>query len=896
MAFCTQCGTTVPGSARFCPACGAEQSSMSQMATAVSPAGSAAPVTPSIPIGRLDSSSSSAGAFAPGAVLGGRYRIIGLLGRGGMGEVYRADDLRLGQPVSLKFLPRSLASKPALLERFNAEVRHARQVSHPNVCRVYDIGEIDGQSFLTMEYVDGEDLATLLRRIGRLPAAKANEVARQLCAGLYAAHEQGVLHRDLKPSNVMIDNEGRARITDFGLAVRSDETVAGDTSGTPAYMAPEQFEGGAATERSDLYSLGLILYEMYTGQRPFEAASAAEWRTRHTRAEPTLPSAVDAGIDDAVERAILRCLEKDPSRRPSSALQLASALPGGNPLAEALAAGETPSPEMVAAAGGEGGSAPRAAWVKLLGVVVTIVAILMLSPYSSDLGLAPYTNSADVLRDRARDVLATAGLTARPQDSDSWLQRDYVPIHYLSVLTPSTWWRRHMAAQGPPISFTYRQSPRWMENDWTARVAYDDPAYEVSGMGTVTLDGKARLRLLRIVPPQLDSTATAASPPDWAPLFRDAGLDAGRFHAVVPIWLSPEAFDTRSEWTGPAPWDSSTALRVSAAGFHGKPVYFEVFGPWSRPQRMLETKGTTSASIAGAMIPIAITLMLVVGVFFARRNLALGRGDRRGALRLAWFLFVMAMLSFFLRGHHLGDFSLEFGTLIASIARALLASSIISMLYLALEPYVRRRMPELLIGWARLLEGRTRDPRIGRDVMIGAWIGSLVALVVHVTNALPTWIPFLGQTPLSPNVDAMYGGRRFLAVLFSLPINTLVTATLLFSVLFVLRVVLRQPRLAVAGLMVFITLSALGGENFALETPGAVVMGALMTLALARFGLLTAVTATLFQTALTFIPLPLDFTAPYATSTIVTLVVLLALTLYAFRISLGSQKLFTLED
>ena len=152
------------------------------------------------------SDSISHGRFAPGAALDERYRIIGLLGRGGMGEVYRADDLRLGQPVALKFLPEDLRHDPVRLAQFHNEVRTARQVSHPNVCRVYDIGEVDGLLYLSMEYVDGEDLATSLRRIGRFPEDKAAEIARQLCAGLAAAHQRGVIHRDLKPANVLISD------------------------------------------------------------------------------------------------------------------------------------------------------------------------------------------------------------------------------------------------------------------------------------------------------------------------------------------------------------------------------------------------------------------------------------------------------------------------------------------------------------------------------------------------------------------------------------------------------------------------------------------------------------------------------------------------------------------
>ena len=162
------------------------------------------------------------GRFPAGTVLAGRYRILGLLGQGGMGEVYRAYDLILNQAVALKFLARKQMNEAALA-RFRNEVRIARQVSHPNVCRVYDIGFVEGLHFLSMEYLDGEDLASLLRRIGRLPQDKAIEFTRKICAGLAAAHERGVLHRDLKPANIMIDGRGQVRITDFGLAALAAE-------------------------------------------------------------------------------------------------------------------------------------------------------------------------------------------------------------------------------------------------------------------------------------------------------------------------------------------------------------------------------------------------------------------------------------------------------------------------------------------------------------------------------------------------------------------------------------------------------------------------------------------------------------------------------------------------
>src|ERR1700680_1294311 len=204
----------------------------------------------SSPSGRISSSGSSfdGARFTPGTILEERYRIVAMAGRGGMGEVYRAEDLKLSQTVALKFLPASIAQDGGALARLHREVRTARQGSHPDVCRGLAIGDAAGLPFLTMEYVDGEDLASLLRRIGRLPSDKAVEVARQICAGLAAAHEHGVIHRDLQPANVMIDGRGKVRITDFGLAgVAGRFEAEGAGAGTPAYMAPELLAGKGAS-------------------------------------------------------------------------------------------------------------------------------------------------------------------------------------------------------------------------------------------------------------------------------------------------------------------------------------------------------------------------------------------------------------------------------------------------------------------------------------------------------------------------------------------------------------------------------------------------------------------------------------------------------------------------
>ncbi len=314
------------------------------------------------------------GRFRAGALFANRFRIVARLGRGGMGEVYRADDLELGQPVALKFLT-VFRSDERARARLRNEVRLARQLAHPNVCRVYDIGESHRDLYLSMEYVDGEDLAALLKRIGRLPIDKGIEIARKLCAGLAAAHAKGVLHRDFKPANIMIDSHGEVRIMDFGLAAIADQLETDDVrSGTPAYMAPEQLAGKEATKQSDLYALGLVLYELFTGKAAFEAKSVEEFLRVRSVAPATTPSTLIPDIGPRVEGAILRCLEPDSAQRPASALDVSALLPGGDPLAEALAAGETPSPEMVAAAGPTHVLSPRVATGLLAAIAVSLVA------------------------------------------------------------------------------------------------------------------------------------------------------------------------------------------------------------------------------------------------------------------------------------------------------------------------------------------------------------------------------------------------------------------------------------------------------------------------------------------------------------------------------------------
>src|SRR6201997_2750088 len=429
MSNCVFCRTELPANVPFCSSCGkpvgdTDDVATLDFATATSPL-SPRPSSGSSPRASSHSSSKSAfpeymvseGRFLPGRLIAGRYRIIALLGKGGMGEVYRADDLTLGQAVALKFLPDTAASDQALLERFRNEVRIARRISHPNVCRVYDVGDVDGQTFFTMEYVDGEDLASLLRRIGRLPQDKAVEIARQVCAGLAAAHAKGVLHRDLKPANIMLDGRGQVVITDFGLAGVADDIRGAEVrSGTPAYMSPEQLAGKEVSTRSDIYALGLVLYEIFTGKRAFSEKSATALRRPDDRT-PSRPSSVVKDLDPVVEKVILRCLENDPNARPATALAVAAALPGGDPLAAALAAGETPSPQMVAAAGETVGLRPRVAILCFAAVLIALGAVVFLGTLYSGLDRLRLEMTPEVLAAKAREITNRLGYPDRPLDT-----------------------------------------------------------------------------------------------------------------------------------------------------------------------------------------------------------------------------------------------------------------------------------------------------------------------------------------------------------------------------------------------------------------------------------------------------------------------------------------------
>ena len=287
------------------------------------------------------------------STLNQRYEVLSEAGQGSMGNVYKARDRETGEIVALKLLKPEIASDQAMMERFKNELLFARKITHKNVCRVHEFNRMGPIAYTSMEFVEGESLRSVLNRFGGLAIRKAVNVAQQICSGLKEAHTQGIVHRDLKPENVMIDAQGNVKIMDFGIArsMEAGTRLTGSMVGTPAYMAPEQVSGKPVDYRTDIYSLGLMLYEMFTGAQAFQADTPVAAALKQIRETPPLPHEIDPTIPVPIERTILKCLEKDPAKRFQSVAELDKALtaPGATGTSPGLAAGLAPELSALAA-------------------------------------------------------------------------------------------------------------------------------------------------------------------------------------------------------------------------------------------------------------------------------------------------------------------------------------------------------------------------------------------------------------------------------------------------------------------------------------------------------------------------------------------------------------------
>jgi serine/threonine-protein kinase len=824
------------------------------------------------------------GRFVAGTLLGGRYRIIGLLGRGGMGEVYRATDLMLGQSVALKFLPQEAASNPRLLERFQGEVRVARQVSHPNVCRVYDIGEMEGMPFISMEYVDGEDLADLLLRIGRLPADKALETARKLCAGLAAAHSRGVIHRDLKPQNIMIDKRGEVVIMDFGLAAIADQLSGPEArNGTPAYMAPEQLKGSEVTAKSDIYALGLVLYELFTGRKPFDAKNARQLLEMQESIHlPSMTSAA-ADIDPMVEKAIRRCLDPDPAKRPASALSVAMALPGGDPLAAALAAGETPSPELVASAGQQEGLGRGYSSACLVVILICLVIAIVLQSRTVAILRTPMDNPPDVLASKAREAAAAFGYPRRPADSALWLDEPSGFLERLDKLPKPHKWDEWLAAESSVVAI-YRESPALMVAAPYGDISTNNPPPTRPGMVQVNLEAGGKLRWFSAMP--LADAADLAQPVEPSAVFRLAGLDPAAFTETAPKFVPPGPADRLRAWKGPHPRIPNLDLTVEMAFWKGRVTAVHVLENW---------KDDRAAGVTASSQAIGIALMLVSGmgilaaILLARRNWKLGRVDHQGALRIGMARFFLGMLMWLGTVHAIPS-SDTAGLFFNSMAGWLAWGAGFWFLYLALEPSVRARWPHSLVTWNRLLAGRWRDAQVGSHILIGAAVGSAVWTAAGLVEY------FSGiEMGRSGALDPALGTRHWVAFHAGMMAAALAVGLVLFFALTGLRRLVKKDWIAAILASLFFTVVNVGSPDAPnWKARSAVFLGvfAVLLLVLLRYGLVTIMAAVFFLNTIDDLGLGGDWKAWYVPSGLATLALLLGIAIYAFWRSLGTRDLF----
>jgi serine/threonine-protein kinase len=600
-------------------------------------------------------------------------------------------------------------------------------------------------------------------------------------------------------------------------------------------MSPEQKAGKDVTVRSDLYSLGLVLHEMFTGKARKDTQSS--------------PSEIVKDLDPAIERLILRCLEEDPKRRPSTALNVAMALPGADPIAAALAAGETPSPEMVAASQEKEGFSNR---VTIL-LFAAIAVLLLPTAWSTGLvtisGKARIGTPPDALAYRAQQILAGFGYSDAARYTaygfDCCHRRNFDDVVRLGQQRATGILATH---QPPVLRFWYRQHRRPMVPD-VSTVNYDAPSNDEPGMIRLGLDARGRLIGLEARPEP--SAATSATTPDESKLFEEAGLDRGRFQPTAPRAVPPMAFDTRLAWIGTYRDDLTDPVRVEAAWWQGRPVYLNVAGD----QQPSDERQDTQPAARPLVSAIAAVVAMLGAALAAAHNLRMGRGDRRGAAFVGWIMFLTGLGLLVLQGTHALSFAV-FSNWMIWLAVTTSSGLLAWIAYIAIEPFVRRQTPDALISWTRLYSGHLRDPLVAAHVLVGiaVMLGNMLVGNLVMRFVADVWI-----LPLpSVTLESLGSPADFAARLLSTVLVTFLITFLLLILTVVFRVVVRRPW--IADIAACTVIGALG--LYAYTGPVGFVMNALFTFVtltlLRRFGYLAMLSAWWAYGVIASVPFSLD--------------------------------------
>jgi hypothetical protein len=593
-------------------------------------------------------------------------------------------------------------------------------------------------------------------------------------------------------------------------------------------------------------------------------------------------------LTPAIERTILRTLDPDPARRPRSALAVVAALPGGDPLAAALAAGETPSPEMVAAAGARAAVNDTHA---ILGAVITLALVTIaavLSPQRITLSRASIEKPPDVLIDRAHEVLTRLGYKSRVVASYWEFDVDEDLIRF-SLEHPDRARQEDLFVRRPGgLIFYLRTSPRALVPlNPVGTITLVDPPFEISGMTTVTFDPSGHLLSFFAVPPQKESGADRATATDWPAMFQFAGLDLSRFHTVTPEWLPRGHADTRLAWEGSIP-ETAQRVRVEAAAWRGRPIYFQTIWPWTRPTRMEESAESAGVRYLNIAAEIATMGLLAGALFLAHKNVRAGRGDVRGAQRLGVLAIFAQLIAWAFNDPHVGNAGQVVNRFLESVGEALFGGGVLYVMHLAVEPAMRRHWPDSLLAWTRLLRGQIIDARVGRDALFGLGAGALITLLIFARDPLNQAFGSLYPVASFGNTRYFEGLDYVVGFLFSL----LVFQTVFNSMWFILTIVgLKRlfKRLWIVGIAATVVFTFLAARGLFVEAPGLlwinmamafIVVGILTVLAI-HVGLLAMVFAFGSTFVLTATPWSFDTSAWYFQQSALAFLVMAGVTAFA---------------
>jgi hypothetical protein len=623
-----------------------------------------------------------------------------------------------------------------------------------------------------------------------------------------------------------------------------------------------------------------VLYELFTGRRPFDGTTLKKLLEQQEAAQLTSMISLATDIDPSVEPAIRRCLDPDPAKRPANAISVAAALPGGDPLAAALAAGETPSPELVAAAGETEGLPLKFSVPCLAAIVLCLFAVSWVHQRGNALMQAPMDYPPQVLEQKGRDMASLFGYARKPADTAIELSNRDDLLDYLKKLPEPRKWSEWLAVEDP-IAADYRESPKPLYAEPFGEVTKDNPAPLEPGMVSVVEDGNGRLREFSGIP--YEGAEALATPVEPAAVLRAAGLDMAAFSETSPTALPRGPTDQLRAWKGPHPVLPGTELTMEIGWWKGRITFVKVLAPWDTA-----AEGSSALSLQRFVL-YALMVGIIFALLLARRNWRLRRADRQGALRIAAVSFLLSGIAWIGTVHAIPETRILF-LLFQSIGQWALSAGLLWIVYLAMEPELRAGWPHSVVTWNRLLAGRWKDAQVAADVLIGGAIGAAVWIATDVVDLV------VGKTPPGSvaGLASLLGTRQWIAGSANILSNLLLTGFALFLTVFGLRRLVKRnvpAALLAAAVMVLVNNPAELVAHWQVLVPIYFCMFAVLIFVLLRRGLVALFSMIFFVNSCGTAMVGADWTTWYAPYGLASLALLLAVALFAFWRSLGSREL-----